>query len=112
MDKNSRKIKLEAELKRIVEILCAKYFPEVLILFGSLAKGKIKENSDIDLVIVKQTGKKFTERIGEVISLCKPKMAIDFIVYTPEEFSDIRQKEPFVQKEIIEKGKLLYEKQH
>ncbi|MFH1259638.1 MAG: nucleotidyltransferase domain-containing protein [Elusimicrobiota bacterium] len=110
MNKNIRKMKLEVELKRIVEILCAKYFPKELILFGSLVKGKIRENSDIDLVIIKQTNKKFTERIGEVIELCKPKMAVDFIVYTPKEFANLKEREPFIRKEIVENGKLIYEK--
>ena len=111
MNKNLRKTKLEAELKRIVKVLRAQYFPEKLILFGSLAEGKIEESSDIDLLIIKRTDKKFTERIGEVIEICKPKMAADFIIYTPEEFSRLKERESFIKKEVIEKGKPIYEVQ-
>jgi len=111
MDKHIRKIKLENELKRIVKILSAQYFPEEIILFGSLAMGRIEDTSDIDLIIIKQTNKRFTDRIGEVIDMCKPKMAVDFIIYTPEEFCDLKRKENFIKKEVVEKGKVVYEKQ-
>ncbi|MFH1876358.1 MAG: nucleotidyltransferase domain-containing protein [Candidatus Omnitrophota bacterium] len=111
MSDNLRKEKLEAEFKRIVEILIHKYSPEELIVFGSFARGTIGENSDIDLVIIKKTHKKFTERIGEVIELCHPTMAVDFIVYTPEEFARLETKEDFIKKEVVEKGKVIYVKQ-
>ena len=111
MNKNFRKAELETELKRIVKTLLVEYSPEALILFGSLIGEKVGENSDIDLVIIKQTDKRFTERIGEVIEICKPKMAADFIVYTPEEFLTLKDREDFIKKEVIEKGKLIYERQ-
>jgi predicted nucleotidyltransferase len=109
MDK-PRKIKLEAELKRMAGILRAGYFPEKLILFGSMAEGRTEENSDIDLLIIKQTNKKFTDRIGDVLRICRPRMAADFIVYTPREFSDLKETNDFVRREIIEKGKVIYER--
>ena len=109
--KNPRKAKLEAELDRIIKILCAQYFPEKLILFGSLVNGNIEETSDIDLVIIKQVNKRFTDRIGDVIEICKPKMAVDFIVYTPDEFTSIKKRENFIKEEIVKKGKVVYEKQ-
>jgi predicted nucleotidyltransferase len=111
MDKNLRKAKLEAELKRILKILHSEYSPERLILFGSLAEGKAEETSDIDLIIIKRTDKRFTERIGEVIEICKPKMAVDFIVYTPEEFLSLKEREPFIKEEVLRKGKIIYERQ-
>jgi len=109
MDK-LRKIKLETELRRVVGILRAGYFPEKLILFGSLAEGRTEENSDIDLLIIKQTNKKFTDRIGDVLRICRPRMAADFIVYTPREFSYLKETNDFVRREIIEKGKVIYER--
>jgi predicted nucleotidyltransferase len=111
MEDTLRKERLEAEFKRIVKTLRLKYFPEELIVFGSFAQGRIDANSDIDLIVVKRTNKKFTERIGEVIELCKPKMAVDFIVYTPEEFSYLKSNEDFIKKEVVEKGKVIYAKQ-
>lgn len=107
----TRKLKLRAELKRMIYTLRAEYAPQKMILFGSLASGRVKETSDIDLVIIKETNKKFTDRIGEVIGICQPKMAADLIVYTPKEFLNLQKSEDFIKREIIDKGKVLYEKQ-
>ena len=95
----------------MVYALRMEYEPQKLILFGSLVSGRVEETSDIDLVIIKETNKKFTDRIGEVIEICQPKMAADLIVYTPKEFLNLQKSEDFIKREIIDKGKVLYEKQ-
>ena len=105
----TQKQKLENEVKRIADILIKEYNPIKIVLFGSLASGKVHEWSDIDIAVVKETDKRIYDRIGEVISLCKSREAVDFIVYTPEEFEEMQRIEPFVQEEIVNKGKVLYE---
>ena len=102
---------LQEELERIVKILTQKYRAQKIILFGSLAEGQPGNWSDLDILVIKKTHRRLIDRIGEVISLCKPKIATDFIVYNPEEFRELCQTEPFVQKEIVEKGKILYERE-
>jgi len=92
-------------------ILKTEYKPEKIILFGSLADGNVKEWSDIDLLIVKKSKKRFLDRIGEIIELCSPSVGTDFIVYTPEEFRRLAEEEPFIQEEILKKGTVLYEQQ-
>ena len=52
-----RKEALEKELHGIVATLVEKYKPEKIILFGSLATGKMHEWSDIDLLIIKLSRK-------------------------------------------------------
>ena len=105
----TQKQKLENEVKRIADILIKEYNPIKIVLFGSLASGKVHEWSDIDIAVVKETDKRIYDRIGEVISLCKSREAVDFKVYTPEEFEEMQRIEPFVQEEIVNKGKVLYE---
>ncbi len=102
-----RKHKLLIELNRLFRILKKKYNPEKIILFGSLANNKVSEWSDIDLVIIKKTEKTFFERSKEIILLLKPKIGIDFLVYTPEEFKDIKNR-MFFKEEVLKKGKVLY----
>ena len=101
---------LNRELKRIVVKLQSDYQPERIILFGSLAQGKVKEGSDIDLAIIKDTKKRPLDRCLEVASICQPSLAVNFIVYTPEEFR--RQKEAgnfFIVEEILKQGQALHE---
>jgi predicted nucleotidyltransferase len=107
-----RKKDLKQELKRIVEVIIRDYQPQKIILFGSLAGGEIHEWSDIDLVIIKDTSMRFIKRIHEVRFLTRPKEAVDFIVYTPGEMQEMREEgRRFLIKEILEKGRVLYERE-
>lgn len=101
---------LKGELKRMVNIIIRKYFPEKIILFGSLVKGRVNEGSDIDLLIIKNTPRRAIERSIELARLTRPKVGIDFFVYTPSELNYfIKEKYSFIL-EVLEEGKILYEK--
>jgi predicted nucleotidyltransferase len=99
---------LDAELQRYILLLREQYQPEKVILFGSLAAGEIGEWSDIDLVIVKETEQRFLDRTKEVLQLLRPRVGVDILVYTPQEFEALSRERPFVRTEIQEKGKVLY----
>jgi predicted nucleotidyltransferase len=101
---------LEAELTRYVKQLQEVYHPERILLFGSLASGRVGEWSDIDLVIIKESRQKFLDRIREVMHLLQPRVGVDILVYTPEEFAQLSRERPFVREEVIAKGKVLYER--
>lgn len=55
----ARKVLLERELARYVDILASQENLEKVIVFGSVAAGEIHEWSDIDLVIIQQTASPF-----------------------------------------------------
>ncbi len=100
--------RLEAELQRCVEVLVREYRPQRILLFGSLAQGRVHEYSDIDLIVIKDTDKPFWDRIWEVLRLLKSKEALDILVYTPEEWQEI-QTRLFFEKEVLPKSKVLYD---
>jgi len=103
---------LNDELRRLVEIIVKEYYPEKIVLFGSLASGKIHPYSDIDLMVVKSTQKRFIDRLHEIHRLAKPKVGVNFVVYTAKEIKDMtEEKRYFLINEILGKGKVLYEKQ-
>ena len=107
-----RENQLAQALAQILEILKAQYEPEKVILFGSMASGTVHEWSDLDLVIVKDTSKPFLQRLTEVALLCRPRIGVDFLVYTPNEFAQmISEQNPFVLEEIVRRGKVVYERQ-
>ncbi|MDI6689720.1 MAG: nucleotidyltransferase domain-containing protein [Actinomycetota bacterium] len=105
----SRKKLLERNIESIVSTLKEKYKPEKIILFGSIVSGQISLTSDIDLLIIKKTNTGFYERLKEVITLCDYDVGIDFLVYTPEEFEEEAKSNLFFQKEVLEKGKVIYD---
>ena len=76
LTKDQREELLKEELTRIVKVLKDRYCPEKIILFGSLAEGKVHEWSDIDLIIIKETDKRPIDRCIEVARLIKPKHSV------------------------------------
>lgn len=108
-----RKKLLTEELQKIVSVLIENYQPEKIILFGSLASDKVKEESDIDLLLVKKSDKRPLERVIEVMALLGyPRIALDIFVYTPEEIEYLRKEGSQFIEDILEHGKVLYEKNH
>ncbi len=106
-----RKTQLEQELKRITEIIVREYKPQRMILFGSLAQGKVHEWSDIDLAIVKDTRRRFIDRTGDVLHLTHPRVALNVVVYTPGEVDGmVKSDHYFWMDEITGKGKVLYDR--
>lgn len=99
---------LEDNLARILSALKTHYKPEQVIVFGSLASGHVTETSDLDLLIVKNTDKRFFDRIREVVKICDYDIGVDFLVYTPQELLDAAVSNPFVRDEILSKGKVVY----
>lgn len=105
-----RKLRLEEELARFVQLLTEHNDPEQIIVFGSMAGGTVHAWSDIDLVIVEQTDQSFLQRSRSVRRLLQPQVGTDILVYTPEEFEQMREDRPFVQDEILAKGVVVYER--
>jgi len=79
---------VDFSLEQIKEFLAKKLAGKNVIsayLIGSVATGTAKFWSDIDLVIVKETLKSFPERAMEFVDLFDLGVAVDILVYTPEE---------------------------
>ena len=107
----NRKIQLEQELRRIADLIVHRYKPDRVILFGSLAQGKVHEWSDIDMAIIKQTSQRFIDRIGDVFQLTHPRVGLNVVVYTPEEVAHMLEKDHYFWKdEVVGKGKILYDR--
>ena len=52
-----RREELEKELEKITERLKKDQSVRLVLLFGSLARGDVRSESDIDLLVVKETDK-------------------------------------------------------
>jgi predicted nucleotidyltransferase len=102
---------LHEELERIRVRIIERYDPEKIILFGSLASGNVHEWSDIDLVVIKQTSKPYFQRLKELALLTRPKVGVNFFVYTPSEVEKMESDGNFfIVEEILGKGRLLYDR--
>jgi len=103
-----RRKKLEDELEKIVpEII--KLDVEKIILFGSMNTDNVHAMSDIDLIIIKRTDKRFMDRLDEFYTNVDSEVAVDMLVYTPDEFDDMRVNSQFI-RTAMESGKVIYER--
>ena len=84
--------------------------PERIVQFGSGARGDADEFSDIDIIVVYPTEKRFLERLEELYLAWDLPRAIDILAYTPDEFEAMAAADnPFLSK-ALEEGEVLYEK--
>jgi uncharacterized protein len=102
---------VQAVVQEIVRRLVAEYAPEKIILFGSYAHGEPHADSDIDLLIVKDTTERFLGRMDTVRRLtdgAHRHIPFEPIVLTPTELDQrLRIGDQFVE-EILMKGETLY----
>ena len=100
---------LGKEIESITVQIVEKYRPEKIILFGSAAKGAFTPDSDADFLIVKKETPLYgADRIRELSRLIERNIAVDFLIYRPEELNQrMEMGDPFL-KAVLEEGKVLY----
>lgn len=93
--------------------------PEKIILFGSYAYGEPGDNSDLDILVVTSDEvipSSFSEksmiylRISKAISEIKREFPVDLIVHTKPMHKKFIENNSLFARELLEKGKVLYEK--
>lgn len=99
----------QKEIKDITKRIAKKYKPEKIILYGSFAYGRPRKDSDVDLLIIKKTKKRRTERHLQVDRMLLDRvLPLDFLVYTPQEIERRLSLGDFFIRNIIQQGKILY----
>jgi len=97
---------------KIAEKVKREYRPEKIILFGSYAYGKSDRDSDVDLLIIKETPERPIDRrvaVSRIVSDPKRLTPVEVIVLTPEEVTErVGIGDQFL-KEILSKGEILHE---
>ncbi|WP_245863112.1 nucleotidyltransferase domain-containing protein, partial [Candidatus Viridilinea mediisalina] len=69
-----RRLQLERELQRYVDLITTHMQPERILLFGSLAQNSVHAWSDIDLVVIQETQERFLDRSKRLIRLLRPQV--------------------------------------
>ena len=98
-------------VRGMVKVLRKHYRPQRIIMFGSLASGRWRKDSDIDLLIVKRTSVPFYQRMAEVralVSDARQGFPFDPIILTPTEVRRrLARGDQFVAG-VLAKGKVLH----
>ena len=104
-----------AETKTIDELtsqIVREFNPERVILFGSHAYGEPTKDSDVDILVVLPFKGKPVRKAIEIRNRISAKIPLDLIVRTPQQIAErVAQNDWFI-REIVERGRVLYEVNH
>ena len=80
------------------------------ILFGSFARGEASRHSDVDLILLQETEKRFLDRYdGLLLELNQaiPGLVVEPLIYTPQELERMLDRS-FIRRALAE-GEVIYE---
>ena len=96
----------------IVEKIVREVTPRQIILFGSRSRGQETESSDLDLLVVQDSGRSNRQVRRQIeLLLWGRQFSVDLIVATPEQVDrNVADGNPFYTRHILGEGKVLYER--
>ncbi len=100
---------VKSEIKNLCRQIVEHFQPQKIILFGSYAYGTPNADSDVDLLIVMPFEDRDSKKAIEIISRVKTKLPLDLLVRTSEQVERRIEMEDFFMRDIVYKGKILYE---
>ena len=98
-----------AEAERVIEMAKRKIDPSLMIVIGSVANGTAGEDSDLDLIIVKESDENsFISGARARLALKDSSIPIDIIIYTPKEFERDLSNKYSLASEAVATGKIVH----
>lgn len=98
--------KVSQEIKSIVK----NYNPDKIIVFGSYANNTMNKESDMDLIIIKNTKEKFLDRINKVLESMSGCAKFDVLVYNEKEIEKMLKDGNDFLETALKEGIIIYEK--
>ena len=102
---------VRAIIQKMVEKIVSDYAPQKVILYGSYAYGTPHRDSDVDLLIIKDTPERFLDRwitVHRLLTGMHRSLPLEPLVLTPREIEGrLAVGDQFIV-EILKKGKVLY----
>jgi predicted nucleotidyltransferase len=98
-------------IRRFARQIAKRFQPDKIVLFGSYAYGKPHQDSDVDLLVVMQAANETSQAIRLTLAFERP-FPLDLIVRTPENLRRRLADGNWFLREVMEKGKVLYEKRN
>src|SRR5271170_4376444 len=95
-------------IRRFARRIAERLQPDKIILFGSYAYGKPHEESDVDLLVIMRCRNAIEQSI-RIKTAFERVFSLDLIVRTPWQIERGLKDDNWFLREIIDKGKVLYE---
>jgi predicted nucleotidyltransferase len=99
------------EIRKFVREVAAKFQPDKIILFGSYASGEMHADSDVDVLVIMPARNQLSQA-AKIHLAIKPPFPLHLLVRTPAEVKwRMTQGDDFI-REVMQKGKRMYESPH
>ena len=102
-------MKINAKIKDLCRQIVENFNPQKVILFGSHAYGKPNEDSDVDLLVIMPFEGRNSRKVIEIRARIKTTLPLDLLVKTSSQVQERIEMEDFFMRDIVYKGKVLYE---
>jgi predicted nucleotidyltransferase len=99
-------------MNKLVDIIVDEIHPNKIILFGSRARGDNREDSDYDLLVLKDDSsekRKLTQTIYRSLLKHRVGVSVDALVMSAEKYEELSKMLGFVYINIRTEGKVIYE---
>lgn len=101
---------LQAQITEFTDGIIQEFHPSRIILFGSYSCGTQTDNSDVDLFVELPRAKGGMLDVSLIIRKLKPTFPVDMIIHTPRQVRTRIRQGDFFLRNIITKGKVIYER--
>jgi predicted nucleotidyltransferase len=101
---------LQTQITEFVNGLVQTFRPARVILFGSYSNGTQTDNSDVDLLVELPNAKGGLRDVSQIVRKLKPAFPVDLIVHTPQQVRTRIGQGDFFLRNIVAKGKIVYER--
>ncbi len=107
-------INADHDIENLTSAIAEEFRPEQIILFGSFADGRAKEDSDIDICLIIDNNERvdLRKKIKKYLFGPNSKIgfgrAVDIVIYTPEQWARLIEESDSFAYEICKKGVVVY----
>lgn len=98
-----------SEIQKLCDEIVEKFHPEKVILFGSYAYGTPTEDSDVDIMVVMDADGEPQHNAVNIRRELSGRFPLDLLVRDSKTIAQRIEWNDWFLKDVLEKGKLLYE---
>jgi predicted nucleotidyltransferase len=101
-----------AHIRQLCTRIAREFKPEKIILFGSHAYGQPTPESDLDVLVVMQVAGDPLEQAVTILNRLNLLLPIDLLVRAPQQIQQRLEMGDSFMRDIIERGRVMYEAHH
>lgn len=84
--------------------------PDLVLLFGSFARGDVNEASDVDILVAADFAEPYLDRITVLQNFNRWRLPLEPLGLTPQEFGDMKARGNPALLRALEEGRVLYDR--